>query len=430
MFVYTLSRKRALRAGIIILAVFIGAAVAIAAVLTSINTGASETRLPIYSVERGDNKISLTFDCAWGNSNTDELLAILAEHNVPATFFVTGEFAEKFPDDIRKIANAGHEIANHSDAHPRLKGMNLHRMIEDTKEAERKIAMVTGKVPTLYRAPYGEYDTNAVTAIEGLGYKFIQWSVDSIDWQEPDPATIVKRVADKTESGSILLFHNDLDNTTKALPEVLTKLKQAGFEFVRTSDLIYRDNYRIDHTGRQIRDIRVILPVSGDDAVINHELNEALSIIASRLTREEINSLIHGISPEITAKLTPHLSTAQLNALMSLTDEERKMAICALICEPEPESGIHHHEHEHTHEETTPHNQYTGEPTDEEHEGAEWWRDLDKHNEEERPPNWWEELDKHEDGQMPDLNELLEIHGAGGSIPDLSELLEDYYDKA
>ena len=165
MFVYTLTKKRALRAGLIILAVFVGAAVGIAAVLTSINTGAEETRLPIYAVDRNDNKIALTFNCAWGNSNTDELLAILAEHEVYATFFVTGEFAGKFPEDVRKMANAGHEIANHSDVHPRLKGMNIHRVIEDTKEAERKIAMITGKQPTLYRAPYGEYDANAVTTI-------------------------------------------------------------------------------------------------------------------------------------------------------------------------------------------------------------------------------------------------------------------------
>ncbi|MCL2698303.1 MAG: polysaccharide deacetylase family protein, partial [Oscillospiraceae bacterium] len=97
MFVLTLSKKRALRATLIILAVFIGIAVGVAAVFTSINTGAAETLLPIYSVDRPDNKISLTFDCAWGNSNTDELLAILEEHGVYATFFVTGEFVEKFP---------------------------------------------------------------------------------------------------------------------------------------------------------------------------------------------------------------------------------------------------------------------------------------------------------------------------------------------
>jgi len=335
MFVLTLSRKRALRITLIILAVFIGIAVGIAAVLTSINTGAAEGRLPIYSVDRPDNKISLTFDCAWGNSNTDELLEILAQHNVFATFFVTGEFVDKFPDDVRRIASAGHEIANHSDAHPRIRGMNIHRLIEDTREAERKIAMVTGTRPTLYRSPYGEYDDNSVKTIEGLGYKFVQWSVDSIDWQEPDPATIVKRVVSQTVSGSILLFHNDLENTTQALPEVLTKLRQEGFEFVRTSDLIYHDNYRIDHTGKQIRDVRTILPVYEDEAQII-ALSSAIEVIQEHLSFDEIASLRNGISTDIAMKLAPHLSSEQLSALEALTAKQTESIMAAILNEDIP----------------------------------------------------------------------------------------------
>ncbi|MCL2077250.1 MAG: polysaccharide deacetylase family protein [Oscillospiraceae bacterium] len=345
MFVLTMSGKRALRAALIILAVFIGVAVGIAAVLTSINTGASETRLPIYSVERNDNKIALSFNCAWGNSNTDELLAILDEHNVFATFFITGEFSEKFPDDVRKIMNAGHEIGNHSDAHPHLKGMNINKIIEDTRESERKIMMITGSRPALYRAPYGEYDANALKTIEGLGYNFIQWSVDSIDWQEPDPATIVKRVTDKTDSGSILLFHNDLENTTEALPEILTKLRQGGFQFVRVGDLIYNEDYHIDHSGRQIRDVKTIIPVSGNDSentgnipnfpeLGNPLLNEAIAIIVSNLSLEEIASLSHGLSEipqEITDKLAPHLSSEHIAALSELTAEETEALIAAIL---------------------------------------------------------------------------------------------------
>ncbi|MCL1822643.1 MAG: polysaccharide deacetylase family protein [Oscillospiraceae bacterium] len=329
MFVLTLSRKRALRTALIILAVLIGIAVGIAAVLTSVNTGAAEGKLPIYSVERPDNKISITFDCAWGNSNTDELLAVLKEHGVYATFFVTGEFVDKFPDDIRKIAGAGHEIANHSDKHPRLKGININKLIDDTREAERKITMITGKKPVLYRAPYGEYDVNAITTVEGLGYKFVQWSVDSIDWQEPDAATIVKRITDKTVSGSILLFHNDLENTAKALPEVLTKLRQAGFEFVKTSDLIYQNDYYIDHAGKQIREVKVVLPDS-DSSYDNSTLNEALTIISAKLTAEEIVSLKNGVSSEVAAKITPYLSTEQMKMLSELSSADIDAVTAAL----------------------------------------------------------------------------------------------------
>jgi polysaccharide deacetylase family sporulation protein PdaB len=320
------------------LAVFIGIAVGIAAVFTSINTGAAETLLPIYSVDRPDNKISLTFDCAWGNSNTDELLAILEEHGVYATFFVTGEFVDKFPDDVRRMHAAGHEIANHSDSHPRIRGMNLNRLIEDTREAERKILLVTGERPTLYRSPYGEYDENSIKTVEGLGYKFIQWSVDSIDWQEPDPATIIKRIMDKTVSGSILLFHNDLENTTQALPEVLTRLRQAGFEFVRTSELIYHEDYRIDHTGRQIREVRTILP-AGVEFDANPALSEAIEILMEKLTYEEIAALRDGVAAgegvpaEIAVKITPHLSAAQLSAVAELTPSQAEAIVAAVLGE-------------------------------------------------------------------------------------------------
>jgi polysaccharide deacetylase family sporulation protein PdaB len=399
MFVITMSKKRALRAALIILAVFIGIAVGIAAVLTSINTRAAETRLPIYSVERADNKISLTFDCAWGNSNTDELLAILDEHSVYATFFVTGEFVDKFPDDVRKFAAAGHEIANHSDMHPRIRGMNINNLIDDTREAERKITMITGKRPTLYRSPYGEYDDNSIKTVEGLGYKFIQWSVDSIDWQEPDPATIIRRVADKTEPGSILLFHNDLENTTQALPEVLTKLRQAGFEFVRTSELIYFDDYRLDHAGKQIRDVRTILPTAPEQGgEQNLPLTEAVRIIRENLTLDEIRSLQDGVSTEIAARLAPHLSAEQLNALSELSETEAEAIMTVLLEEETPMTTPAV-----TPEVYEPKNGYTIEPRLEE-----------EHNvqvEEQREPHF---ESMHEDADS-------EAHG-GQVIPDLNSL--------
>ena len=336
MFVLTFSKKRAFRAVMITLAVFVGIAVGIAAILTAIDTDAAQTKLPIYSVDRGDNKISLTFDCAWGNSNTDALLSILKEQGVYATFFVTGEFCDKFPDDVRRIAGAGHEIANHSDKHPHIKGININKLIEDTRECERKIQMITGKKPSLYRSPYGEYDTNGITTVEGLGYKFIQWSVDSIDWQEPDAATIIKRVGDKTVSGSILLFHNDLENTTDALPELLTRLRQAGFEFVKVSDLIYNEDYNIDNAGRQIRDVKVIVPAPAA-YVPSPTVSEAIAVIAEKLTPEELSSLKNGVSPEIAAKVAPYLSAGQIRALSELSalSEEEMSGLVASVLEPE-----------------------------------------------------------------------------------------------
>ena len=227
------------------------AAVGITAIVTSVGTHASERLLPIYRVERGDKKISLTFDVAWENSNTQELIDILDEYDACATFFVTGDWCDRYPEDVRLLFDAGHEIQNHSDQHPHVEGININDLINDTKEASRKITMITGVEPTLYRAPYGEYDDSMLTTLGGMGMTVIQWDVDSIDWQESTAEEIKRRILDGTESGSILLFHNDLENTTEALPQILTELQAQGYEFVPVSELIYTESYTIDANGEQ-----------------------------------------------------------------------------------------------------------------------------------------------------------------------------------
>lgn len=181
MVVYTMTKKQILRVISAVLFALLVAAIIIFAVFNAVTASASERKLPIYCVDRGDNKIALTFDCAWGNSNTDELLSILKNANAKATFFVTGEFCDKYPEDVKKFYDAGHSVQNHSDTHPHVNGMNINSLIEDTRECSRKIEMITGEAPMLYRAPYGEYDDNVMTTIEGMGLKIIQWSAEPLD---------------------------------------------------------------------------------------------------------------------------------------------------------------------------------------------------------------------------------------------------------
>lgn len=329
MLVYTTTKKRMLRMIMIILAVFVGIAIGAAAIMNSINTSAAERKVPIYSVECGDNKIALTFDCAWGNSNTEELIKILQENNVKATLFVTGEFCDAYTKDVLKFFQAGHEIQNHSDKHIHVNGININDLIADTKECARKIEMITGVAPTLYRTPYGEYDNNVLTTLEGMDYQVVQWSVDSIDWEEPSAQTIVSRVCDNTKSGDILLFHNDLANTTEALPEVIKNLKKQGFTFVTANELLYDDSYYIDSNGRQIYEVRVssaLLTYSNNSLV-----NEAFETMRRNLTASEIYSLTGGANVEIINKITPLLSDAQITAIQNLSYEEIKAAFWNLV---------------------------------------------------------------------------------------------------
>lgn len=248
----TFTKKKIKRLTVVGVLAAATAAVGIGAVLTSVGTKASERIIPVYSVERGDKKLSLTFDVAWENSNTQELIDILDEYDARATFFVTGDWCDRYPEDVKLFSDAGHEIQNHSDAHPHVKGMNVNELINDTREASGKIKSLTGKEPTLYRAPYGEYDDSLMTTIQGMGMTVIQWDVDSLDWKEPTPDDIVKKVVGNADSGSIILFHNDLANTTEALPQVLEQLSQKGYEFIPVSELLCSGEYTVDQSGKQI----------------------------------------------------------------------------------------------------------------------------------------------------------------------------------
>lgn len=333
----TTSKKRLLKGIIVALAVLVGAGVIIMAVMNSFKVVAAEKKLPIYSVSRTDNKIAITFDCAWGNSNTDSILAELKDAGATATFFVTGEFCDKYPEDVKKIYDAGHEIGNHSDKHPKLSEMNVNDIIEDTRECSRKIKMITGEEPKLYRAPYGDYDDKAVSTVEGMGLKMIQWSVDSIDWKEPDADTIISRIEEGTVSGSILLFHNDLKNTEEALPSLLTSLKQKGFGSVKVSDLVYYDSYHIDGNGMQIYDVSALLPaVKYSD---NQLLDEAMEIFRQNLTLEELYQLTGGATPQLLSKTAPLLDEVHLKAVEEASFEELKEAVENLIAVAEREGA-------------------------------------------------------------------------------------------
>ncbi len=256
----TFTKKQIKRAAAIAAFALVAAAAAVTLIVTSVGSHAEKRLLPIYSTECDEKKIAVTFDVAWENSNTDQLISILKDNDAKATFFITGDWCDRYPDDVKKFFDAGHEIENHSDKHPHVLGANVNDLIADTRECSRKIKMLTGEEPSLYRAPYGEYDDSLITTLDGMGMKVIQWDVDSVDWKKNSAADIKKKVLKGVKPGSILLFHNDLENTTEALPEILSELKSQGYELVAVKDLILQDNYTIDSNGKQI-------PAPAEDAV-------------------------------------------------------------------------------------------------------------------------------------------------------------------
>ena len=220
---------------------------------SSVYFSGSVRKLPIYSVERNDNKISISFDCAYGADYTLSLLDILDEYNVKCTFFCVEFWVNKFPDMVKEIVSRGHEIGTHSKTHPKMSTISVEKMKEELLSSKTAIEKLTNEKVELFRPPFGDYNDNLISVCEELKLYPIQWDVDSIDWKDITSDAIVKRVVSKTKSGSIILCHNNGKNTAKALPYVLSNLIEKGYKFVKISELIYKENYKINSFGVQIK---------------------------------------------------------------------------------------------------------------------------------------------------------------------------------
>ena len=228
---------------------------AIVGLVGSVNIFADNNRLlPIYCVETTKKQVAISFDAAWGNDDTETLISILKEYDVPATFFVVGAWVDKYPESVKALSDAGHQIQNHSNTHPHMPQLSKGQMKDEIESCNNKIEAITGAKPTLLRPPYGDYDNALIETMNELKMYTIQWDVDSLDWKEnATPDTIYQKVTSKVKNGSIVLFHNDADHTPEALPTILKCLKDEGYEFVFISDLIYKENYEIKHDGTQCK---------------------------------------------------------------------------------------------------------------------------------------------------------------------------------
>ncbi len=231
----------------------IAAVAMFAAVLfpAGVTASATDRQLPIYNVQRDQKLLSISFDAAWGAEDTDTLIEILDKYQVRATFFVVGDWVDRYPEEVKKLADAGHEVMNHSDTHPYLTQCDQQTIIDEITACNEKIAAITGVTPTLIRCPYGDYNDQVIETIRSLGMEPVQWSVDSLDWKELSAPEITDRVLGQVDSGSIVLFHNAALHTPEALPGILESLLSEGYTIVPISELILDGDYTIDPAGCQ-----------------------------------------------------------------------------------------------------------------------------------------------------------------------------------
>lgn len=137
--------------------------------------------LPIYCIETDKKQVAISFDAAWGNDDTEDLIRILKEYDVPATFFVVGAWVDKYPESVKALHDAGHQIHNHSNSHPNMPQLSKAQMKDEIESCNKKIQSITGKCPTLFRPPYGDYDNSTIETVKEMNMYTIQWDVDTID---------------------------------------------------------------------------------------------------------------------------------------------------------------------------------------------------------------------------------------------------------
>lgn len=242
-------KKQPLLAGAMALLVLLGACYI--GKVNGLEVMARKRDLPIYSVERDDNKIAISFDAAWGGDKTEKILDILDEYGVKTTFFLVDIWTQRFPELVKLIDERGHEIGNHSTSHKEMSKQNEQEIIRELKTASDEIEKLIGKPTTLFRPPYGDYDNLVVATARAQGYRTIQWSVDSLDWKNRGVQDMISRSTKNVKSGDIVLFHNDSQDIVEALPAILAAYRDKGLAVVTISELLLDGDTIIDTQGRQ-----------------------------------------------------------------------------------------------------------------------------------------------------------------------------------
>ena len=194
----------------------------------------------VQTVSTTQPYMSLSFDCAYVDTPTDELLALLDEMNIKATFFMTGEFVLNFPESAKKIRDAGHEIGCHSLSHPHLLDYHLDMRFKQVRRNVEIIRETLGVNPRLFRPPFGEFDVTISAPARAEGMEICLWSIDSKDWDwNYTPEKVLKQITKNVGPGTIILFHLDGYHTRQVLPQAVKYYREElGLEFVPITQLM------------------------------------------------------------------------------------------------------------------------------------------------------------------------------------------------
>lgn len=196
----------------------------------------------IYNVKTDQKQIALTFDISWGEERPGPILDVLEKYNLngKATFFLSSPWSADHPEIVQRIVNQGYEIGSHGHKHVNYSKLTDEEIKNQILKADEILTEIIGKEPNLIRTPNGDFDNRVLEIADKLGYTVIQWDTDSRDWMNPGVDEIVNRVVNNVHPGDIILMHasDSCKQTAEALPIIITKLREQGYEFVTVSQLI------------------------------------------------------------------------------------------------------------------------------------------------------------------------------------------------
>jgi len=206
---------------------------------------ASAPKKGVYSNNvKATKKVALTFDDGPHPRYTQQILDILDQYQIKATFFMIGVNVERYPETFQKILKSGCEIGNHTYSHHNIDTMSENSLTDELTACEESIKRVGGNKPTLFRPPRGMLNKENTSTIVDRGYSVVLWSIDTQDWKHTAPETICRDVIHSLKDGDIILMHDYVSgtNTTcQALELLIPEILKRGYEFVTISQLIKED---------------------------------------------------------------------------------------------------------------------------------------------------------------------------------------------
>jgi polysaccharide deacetylase family sporulation protein PdaB len=202
--------------------------------------GSLAKEMPMFYVKINQKEACLTFDISWGEKTLPLVLKILTDNQVPATFFLSGPWAIQHPEAVKAIETCGHEIASHGDRHINLSQYPKEVVKENINKAHQDLLSVVSRVAPFFRPPNGDYDDIVIDTARELGFETIIWSLDSMDWKNPGPEYMIRRITSKVFPGAIILCHAS-DSSREihlALPRIIQGIRNQGYKLVTLSQML------------------------------------------------------------------------------------------------------------------------------------------------------------------------------------------------